>query len=513
MDWNQGYVIDTPYTYGYYPEMAPARVEYAMVHAGFEPPPPGPCCELGFGHGVTLNLSAAADPARRWWGNDFNPSQARFARSLSESSGAQAVLDDSSFAEFCARDDLPVFSMIALHGVWSWTSTENQRLIVDFVRRRLALGGVLYVSYNTRPGWAAMAPVRPLFFEYARAMSAPTDDSARRMQRAIDFVDKVLETNPLYHRVNPSTKPKIEAMRKQSASYLPHEYLNEHWSPTTFGEMVRALDAAKLTHAGNASLLDRIDVLHLDGEQRKLLGELPDPALRETVREFMTDTTFRRDYWVRGGQRLTPRRQRAAVLSQKFVLAAPPDKAPVDVKCGRGRWDLKPEIYRPLLAMMDGLDAPISRAELGERVTRELSIPAGQFNQALAVLIAIGVVQPAQTDERRRAAADACARVNARILGDSADDFRVTHLISPVTGMGVPVDFVTQLLLGARSRGLSSPELVARAAQEALVAQNQKLRTNGQPIEDPQASLEHMTRLARDFEGTFGRILGRLGLP
>ena len=42
MDWNQGYVIDTPYTYGYYPEMAPARVEYAMVHAGFEPPPPIP---------------------------------------------------------------------------------------------------------------------------------------------------------------------------------------------------------------------------------------------------------------------------------------------------------------------------------------------------------------------------------------------------------------------------------------------------------------------------------------
>jgi SAM-dependent methyltransferase len=66
-------------------------------------------------------------------------------------------LFDESFAEFASRD-LPEFDYIGLHGIWSWISDENRAVIVDFIRRKLKVGGVLYISYNTLPGWAPLPP-------------------------------------------------------------------------------------------------------------------------------------------------------------------------------------------------------------------------------------------------------------------------------------------------------------------------------------------------------------------
>jgi len=44
---------------------------------------------------------------------------------------------------------LPDFDYIGLHGIWSWISDENRQVIVDFIRKKLKVGGVLYISYNT----------------------------------------------------------------------------------------------------------------------------------------------------------------------------------------------------------------------------------------------------------------------------------------------------------------------------------------------------------------------------
>src|SRR5882672_11396862 len=147
-DWTSGYIADLGYTYGYYSELNPLRIKLAFLSAGLAPPKEGPCCELGFGQGISVNVHAAAAPAD-WWGTDFNPSQARFARDLAEATGSRAKLFDESFTEFCGRSDLPEFAFIGLHGIWSWISNENRAVIVDFIRRKLKAGGVVHMSYNT----------------------------------------------------------------------------------------------------------------------------------------------------------------------------------------------------------------------------------------------------------------------------------------------------------------------------------------------------------------------------
>ena len=167
-DWTSGYVADIGYTYGYYLELNPQRVKLAFLNAGLVAPEFGTACELGFGQGLSATMHAAASLCS-WHGTDFNPAQAGFAQELAATSGANAHLYDESFAEFAQRD-MPEFDYIGLHGIWSWISDENRAVIVDFIRKKLKVGGVLYISYNTLPGWAAFAPMRHLMTEPAHML-------------------------------------------------------------------------------------------------------------------------------------------------------------------------------------------------------------------------------------------------------------------------------------------------------------------------------------------------------
>lgn len=144
-NWSAGYVADVGYTFGYYTELNPLRIKLAFLNKGLVFPEVGAACELGFGQGLSATLHAAAS-VTKWFGTDFNPSQASFAQELAAVSGAGARLYDEAFDEFASRDDLPEFDYIGLHGIWSWISDENRAIVVDFIRRKLKVGGVLYIS-------------------------------------------------------------------------------------------------------------------------------------------------------------------------------------------------------------------------------------------------------------------------------------------------------------------------------------------------------------------------------
>ena len=155
-DWSMGYRTDVLYTYGYYHELNPLFAKFVLTSQGYACPDfgPGACaCELGFGQGVSINMHAMSSGVN-WFGTDFNPSQVNFARTVAKLGNSPLTLNDDDFATFAQRPDLPDFDLIALHGIWSWISTENQDVIIDFVRRKLKVGGVLYISYNVSPGQA-----------------------------------------------------------------------------------------------------------------------------------------------------------------------------------------------------------------------------------------------------------------------------------------------------------------------------------------------------------------------
>ena len=495
-DWTAGYVADIGYTYGYYTELNPLHARLALLYAGYACPQVETACELGFGQGLSVNLHAAGSGVE-WFGTDFNPAQTAFAQELAAASRSAAQLHDDSFAEFAQREDLPQFDYIGLHGIWSWISDENRAVIVDIVRRRLKVGGVLYVSYNTLPGWAAFAPMRHLMTEHANVIGSTGAGIVNRIDGAIDFAEKLAATNPAYLRANLQVGDRLKRLKGQNRHYLAHEYFNRDWHPMHFATMASWLEPAKVQYACSAHLLDHIEKVNLTSDQRALMREIADPMFRESVRDFMVNQQFRRDYWVKGARRLSRPEQRDALRAVRVVLAVAATDVPDKVSTPLGEATLNVKVIGPLMKTM----ADFKARTLGE-LEQEFQ-PSGvtfpSLLEAVMILVGAGRLQTVQDEAAIGERMETTARLNSHLMGKARASADIGFLASPVTGGGVGVGRFFQLFLAARAEGLSEPSEWARFAWNTLKSEGQRMLKDGVRLDSDADNLAELGRQAQDF--------------
>lgn len=508
-DWTAGYVADIGYTYGYYTELNPLRARMAFLNNGLACPNFTTACELGFGQGLSANIHAAASNAQ-WFGTDFNPAQAGFAQELAVASGASVKLFDEAFADFCARPDLPEFDCIGLHGIWSWISDANRAVIVDFIRRKLRVGGVLYISYNTLPGWAAFAPMRHLMTEHAEVLGSEGRGIISRIDGALDFAEKFLATNPAFLRANPLVGERLQQMKAHNRHYLAHEYFNRDWHPMHFATMAQWLEPAKLQYACSANYLDHVDALNLSAEQQAFLAEVPDAMYRESVRDFMVNQQFRKDYWVKGARKLSPLEQAETMRAQRVVLTAYRPDILLKVKGALGEVSLKEDIYAPILDLMAD-HQPRSLGQL-EVALRPKGLNFQQIAQACMILIGAGHVAPVQSKQDTAAAGKTSKTINAHLQDKARGSNDMSFLASPVTGGGVAVARFQQLFLKAAQLGMRTPAEWANHCWGVLAAQGQRIMKDGKALETPEENIAELTTQAQAFLDKQMPILRALGV-
>lgn len=495
-DWTAGYVAEIGYTFGYYTELNPLRVRLAFLNAGLALPEGGTACELGFGQGMSANLHAAAS-VTQWFGTDFNPSQAAFAQELAGISGSGARLFDEAFEHFCARGDLPEFDFIGLHGIWSWISVENRAVIVDFVRRKLKVGGVLYISYNTQPGWASLVPLRHLLTRHAEVMGAPGSGILSRIDGAMAFTEKLFATEPGYLRGNPHIADRFKKLQNQNRNYLAHEYFNRDWAPMHFAEMADCLAPAKLSYAVSAHYLDHADLINLTPDQRTLLNDIPDQQFRESVRDFMVNQQFRRDYWVKGGRKLTAMVQANALRAQRVILVTPRAEVSLKVNGSLGEATMTEAIYAPILDVLaDHL--PHAIGEIEQRIQGQGVIFA-QLREAMMLLIGKGDLQPAQDETIVTLAKPRSDRLNRHVMEAARDSNNMHALASPVTGGGITLGRFQQLFLMAHLQGLTTPAALADFVWKALVDQGERIIKDGKTLETEVENRDELLAQASEF--------------
>jgi SAM-dependent methyltransferase len=495
-DWSGGYVADIGYTFGYYHELNPLQVQLAFLNAGITPPTVGAACELGFGQGLSVNMHAAAS-VTSWHGTDFNPSQAGFAQELAQVSGAESRLFDESFEEFSNRSDLPEFDYIGLHGIWSWISDANRKIIVEFIRRKLKVGGVLYISYNAMPGRADFAPMRHIMTLHADVMGSEGAGQARRIDDALAFADGMLAVNPRFAKNNPSIAERLAHAAKQDRSYLAHEYFNRDWHPMYFSEMAEWLAPAKVSFACSASYFDHIDALSLTPDQQAFLNGVQDPTMKQSVRDFMTNSGFRKDFWVKGPRPMAPFARTDAIRDLRVVLTVTRSDVPEKVKTATGEAGLTPAIYGPILDVLAD-QAPHTLKDIEERV-RHQGVTLANVLQCTVVLCGMGSLALAQDEQTTRSAKPHTDRLNAHLIRRSRDLGDISHLCSPVTGGGVVVPRFDQMFLLARSEGLQSPAEWAGFVWSLLAQIGQKLRVKELVLETEEENRAELTRQAETF--------------
>jgi hypothetical protein len=480
-DWTAGYVADIDYTHGYYSELNPLRARLALINAGFIAPRIRNACELGFGQGVSINVHAATSHTE-WHGTDFNPTQAAFAQTLNDASGAGARLYDEAFETFFSRPDLPEFDYIGLHGIWSWISPENRDHIANFIQRKLRVGGVLYISYNTQPGWSSFVPVRNLMTQYARQMCVPALATSAKVEETLEFIDKFLQTNPKYLRANPLVTEKFAQVKGQNRHYLAHEYFNRDWFTTSFSAIAETLQAAKLSFVCSAHYLDHVSALHMTTEQRSLLDSIKDLTVREDVRDMMVNQSFRRDYWVKGPRRLKPAEQLQESRAIELVLVTPAGDVSLEATGALGKASLNEHIYKPIVELMaDHMPRTIGAISLA--ITSS-TVSYAQLVEACIVLAGLGHIHLVSDDGRDADVSTASRRLNEHLIQKSrAGGDEVQWLASPLTGAAVAASRFEQIFTGGVLQGASTAEELAAVAWGVLEILNQKIIREGKALE------------------------------
>ncbi len=495
-DWTAGYVADVGYTFGYYHELNPLRAKLAFLNKGLVCPEFGTACELGFGQGISANFHAAASQTT-WHGTDFNPAQAGFAQELAAAAEAGAQLLDLSFAEFACRNDLPDFDYIGLHGIWSWISNENRTIIVEFIRRKLKVGGVLYISYNTMPGWASFSPMRHLMTEHAAIIGSEGHGIVSRIDGALAFAEKFLATNPTFAQANPLVGERIKRIAGQNRHYLAHEYFNKDWHPMHFATMAEWLEPAKVQFACSAHLVDHIDNVNLTKPQQDFINEIPDAMFRESVRDFMVNQQFRRDYWVKGERRLSVLDRAEALRAQQVILIVPRADLSLKVKGALGDADMNENIYNPILDCLADHN-PMTVNQIYDSV-KDVNISWIQLVEAIVVLVGAGHIAQVQNEKTSSLAVINTRKLNRYLLNKAKTSNEISYLASPITGGGVMVDRMPQLFLLAMQEGKKEPAEYAQFALQIVEAQGQKLLKEGRTIESREDAIALLMTEANNF--------------
>ncbi len=507
--WNDGYVHDVAYTTGFYREISPGWISAAAMLLGHRPPDiarPFRWAELGCGHGLSASIFAAALPHGAFHGFDFNPSHVENARRLAASAGlTNAHFHEQSFEDMAEAPEgkFPQFDFIVAHGIWSWVSAATRLQMATAIRRYLAPGGLVYISYNALAGWASLLPVQKFMREYARVHPG---NSAEVTQAAIGYMREMIKGDAAFFPANPAVAARLDATANMDAKYLAHEYLNANWDPTTFTQVQDVMGEAKVGYIGSATLIENIDAVAVPPATLKILQGVTDQRLREMIRDFGANRSFRRDIYRRGTDQPLSGEQREMLDGLNIVGTGRENEANIQIPTGIGQLGLRMDIYTPILARL--AEGPMSIREL--RNTPVLAQqPLSETLQAAAFLMAGGLAHPAMAAPDPGAAA-ASRALNTAIGAYNGLGGALGVLASPVTGSGVGVDFAETLMLPELLDGRSDPAALVEHILGRLTFTGRSVVREGKPVTDPAIARTEMTatvnRLLADRIGLWRRL-------
>jgi SAM-dependent methyltransferase len=497
MDWTDGYRSDIEYTADFFAEQSPARLNFACLLNGVHPVAldrPYTYFELGFGRGLTVNLLAAANPLGAFYATDFNPAHVAGAQELADQAGLTNItLFEHSFGDLAAGvAELPQFDFITMHGIYSWVSEENQRHIVAFLARYLKPGGIVYVSYNAMPGWSAALPLQRLLFDHAAQHPRRSDV---QLPAAVGFVDQLRACGATYFTANPGLSAWLGGLAAGKTNYLVHEYLNQYWQPRYHADVAREFRAAKLDFVASATLEHSYPKLYLNAEQQALLADVLDPVARETIKDYITNRSFRKDVYVKGARALAPAQLIEMLGRVGLSLTCARRDVNLAMTLAVGQVNGAPGYFDPVLDAI--ADAPMTLGAL-------LAMPAligydmAGLTQLAAMLVGSGqaALYFAGADGEQPSGARA---MNRAITARASHGDELHALASPLLGSAILLSRHEQMVFAVLARDGVDSEVAAVAAKVWAVyaAAGQKVIVDGAPLVSDDENLVEVTRRVR----------------
>ena len=141
------------------------------------------------------------------------------------------------------------FDFIIAHGIFSWVTNDVRDALLELCAQHLRPGGLLYLNYNTRPGWNVRGMVR----EFLLAQTAGTTSLQMRAQAAQDVAAKIVSSLTIAeHPYSQLMANEFRFVCENHVSYVAHEYLasenHPYWRSKFLG-LARAYGLEYVTDA------------------------------------------------------------------------------------------------------------------------------------------------------------------------------------------------------------------------------------------------------------------------
>lgn len=448
MNWKHGYYADSGYTYGYYAETMPIRMRWAALVQGHLAPLAGfRYLDAGCGQGLSLILAAASHPDSEFVGIDFLPEHIAHATELARRCGVTNVrFIEGDFIEL-AKDPstLGQFDYAVCHGITTWIAPAVKRGLFSLIGQVLKPGGVFYNSYNTYPGWLSGVP-----FQHLVLLEQRSKTGALALKSAQQSMERLQENARNMFAALPGLPARLKSMETQDPAYLVQEYNNQFWQPVFVSQMMDEMAAVKLSYLGTATLPEASDTV-LAPKVRELLAEQTMPAIREQLRDYAINQSFRRDLYVKGQVRPWQGELAQRLGEVRFVanpLTPPPAAGqPFVIKAGAIELNGEADFYGRLLNRLSAAPQGLTVGEL-MKAEKEARLQNAVI-PALSMLLHGGwalLVNPAEID----ASGKRCNRGLADAVCAGAP-YRYVSL--PRLGGALPLGDTEWVLLQAAMQG------------------------------------------------------------
>ena len=530
--WKHGYYADSGYTYGYYPETLPLRLHWAALLQGHQVPRSGfRYLDAGCGQGLNLILAAAAHPDSSFVGIDFLPEHVAHATWLAERCGLRNVqFIEGDFVELArAPQSHPLlaepFDFAVCHGITTWIAPPVKSALFALIGQVLKPGGLFYNSYNTYPGWLAAAP-----FQHLVLLEQRSQTGALALRAAQDHMAHIKENAGGLFKLLPALEQRLESMKNLDPAYLVQEYNNQHWAPVFVTQMMDDLGRVKLGYLGSATLPEAFDAV-LPQAVREHLAKQPTQLVREQLRDYALNQSFRRDLYVKGQSRPWPLAHQALLRECRFVanplVARPEPEQPFKIMGGSVELNGEAGFYNALLNQIEARPEGASVQDLINAQTEDKY--RASVVQAMSMMMHGGWVLPMQPSQpvlkakagdkasdkaAARAALDELravgVRVNSALAAAAAEGAPYRYVSAPRAGQALNWSETDHLLLHAHFQGLA-PGQWPQALMAGLKALNRSLAQDGKPVTDEVEKQALVQRTVEQFSLVRLPLLRQLG--
>ena len=263
--------------------------------------------EIGSSYGGNLISQALFYPQATFTGIEIAPTQVSVGKTYIDQLGITNLkLLEGDVNE--SHHHLGTYDYIIAHGFYSWVDEDTKDNFLRLCKEHLGENGILYMSYNTYPGWHKMDSVRALL-EFANK-DIDTLNHREKVRHGKTVASKLGALMLEYDTVKAQQGPFLQSLRQtlqKQDCYVGHDHLEPVNTPVYFHQCMDHMAEHGFTYLCDCDLnLSFPDVY--DETLRTKLQELAphDPLAREQYIDFMLNTAFRKSLFTHKGA--TPKR-------------------------------------------------------------------------------------------------------------------------------------------------------------------------------------------------------------